>query len=145
MLPVKFNRPRGFQIDSLMNEFLNEFPSVFSNGFRTSGSYPLVNITENEKEYLLELAVPGYTKDQITIRVEDGLLTISGETTQSEEKKEGKFIRKEYSQQSFKRSFTIDEKIDIDGAKAKFENGMLQMVLPKKSDAKPDVKKIEIE
>lgn len=98
-------------------------------------STPAVNVKENEKEFTLEVAAPGLQKEHFNIAVEDGVLTISAET--KSEKTEGdensKFTRKEFSYSSFKRSFTLDEEtVDADNIVAKYENGILNIAIPKK-------------
>ncbi len=98
-------------------------------------STPAVNVKENEKEFTLEVAAPGLQKEHFNVAVEDGVLTISAET--KSEKTEGdensKFTRKEFSYSSFKRSFTLDEEsIDADNIIAKYENGILNIAIPKK-------------
>jgi len=98
-------------------------------------STPAVNVKENEKEFTLEVVAPGLQKEHFNVAVEDGVLTISAET--KSEKTEGdensKFTRKEFSYSSFKRSFTLDEEsIDADNIIAKYENGILNIAIPKK-------------
>lgn len=126
------------------NPFWTDFPSVFdemfndwsAGGMRTST--PAVNVKETETGFHLELAVPGYEKGDFNIDLDHDTLTISSERKNEHEEKEGKFTRKEFSYQSFKRSFTLPEQlIDADGIKAKYENGILKVDLPKKGEALP--------
>lgn len=98
-------------------------------------STPAVNVKENEKEFTLEVAAPGLQKEHFNVVVENGVLTITAET--KSEKTEGdensKFTRKEFSYSSFKRSFTLDEEsVDADNIIAKYENGILNISIPKK-------------
>jgi HSP20 family protein len=98
---------------------------------------PLVDITEDDQEYLIKAELPGVEKDQFKITVEDGVLLISGERSTEAEEKNRKFHRVERSYGSFLRSFTMPD--DADGAKikAEFKNGVLKVHLPKSEQAKP--------
>lgn len=104
----------------------------FSNFVKTA---PAVNILENEKEFKIEVAAPGLKKEDINVEIEDGLLTISSEMKQEKEEKnkEGNYTRREFSYSSFKRSFSVDEdSVDTDNIEAKYENGVLNIHVPKK-------------
>jgi HSP20 family protein len=104
-----------------------------------------VNIHETKDAYHLELNVPGREKEDFTINVDKGLLTIGYEKKQ-EQKSEGyKTVRREFSFESFKRSFTIDEKIDANNIQAKYENGLLKLHLPKKEEHKQEAKQIPVQ
>jgi HSP20 family protein len=106
---------------------------------------PAVNIVENNEAYHLELMAPGRNKEDFAVAVEKDLLTISY-TAKEEVKVEGlKTVRKEYSLQSFKRSFNLDEKINADGIQAKYENGILKLYLPKKAEVTQPAKSISIQ
>jgi HSP20 family protein len=103
-----------------------------------------VNIKENEENYLLEVIVPGFKKEDFIINLEKNLLTISADKKSENEVKSGKHLRSEYKQQCFKRSFTIDEKINTETIDAKYVNGILTLNLPKKQEVKPTPKQINI-
>ena len=135
------NRPFG----NLFNEWLNEFPSAARSFGQDFLAFPQTNIHETADAYHLELNVPGRTKDDFKIQVEEGLLTISfdkkEETPQNDDYKT---LRREFEYKSFKRSFSVDNKIDVDGIQAKYDNGVLKLLLPKKEEAKPSTKQINI-
>jgi len=78
------------------------------------------------------------------VNVENGLLTISYEKKESQEQKDYKTIRREFSFRSFKRSFSIDDKINADAIQARYENGVLKVFLPKKEEIKVSPKEISI-
>lgn len=106
---------------------------LFSNFFSDGADYavPAVNIKENEKAYIIELAVPGVSKEDIKISLEKDVLTISSSKESKSDKKVDDFKRKEFSYNSFSRSFSIPETINKDKVKASHANGILSIELPK--------------
>lgn len=106
---------------------------------------PAVNIVETPEAYHLELNVPGRNKEDFNISVDKGILSISYEKKEEEKKEDVKVVRREFSYQSFKRSFTIDEKINAEAIQAKYENGLLKLLLPKKAEQQQPVKTINIQ
>jgi HSP20 family protein len=135
------NRPFG----NLFNELLNEFPASARSFGQELFAFPQTNIHETPEAYHLELNAPGRTREDFKIQVEQGLLTVSfdkkEEVAQSEDYKT---IRREFEFKSFKRSFSVDEKINVDGIQAKYENGVLKLLLPKKEESKPTTRQINI-
>jgi HSP20 family protein len=103
---------------------------------------PLVDIAEDDNEYLIKAELPGIEKDQVKVSVEDGLLVISGERNSEKEEKNRKYHRVERSYGSFIRSFSLPDDADGTKVKAEFKNGILKVHLPKDETAKP--KSIEI-
>lgn len=101
-------------------------------------SNPAVNVKEDEKGFTLEVAAPGLKKEDFRVELENGVLSIAAES-QSEKTESGEksnYTRREFSYQSFKRSFTVDEdNIDGEHISAKYEDGVLQIELPKKVKA----------
>ena len=145
MTLVKVNNPVLKSIDGLMNEFFHELPANFGKSVREEFlAFPPVNITENATAYQLHLAIPGFEKTDFSIKVENSLLTISA--TKKEEAKDEtvKTIRTEFTKKAFKRSFTVDEKIDSSAIAAKYENGILHVELPKREQEKATVKEISV-
>lgn len=133
------------------------FPSIFDNWFSrdmmdwmnrnfsdTNTTVPAVNVSETENEFQIDVAAPGMTKDDFKITLEHDTLTISSEKKDDQtEKQDGQITRREFSYQSFSRSFTIPERIvDGDRISAKYNNGLLHIVLPKKEEAKPKPSRI---
>ena len=92
----------------------------------------LVNILENEQQYQLQVVAPGLQKEDFKIDLENGKLSISFEQEETATEKQDKWLRQEFSMKSFKRSFTLNEKIDASAIKAVYENGILNVSLPKK-------------
>lgn len=134
--------------DTFFNEDIMNYPTKVNH---RKTSVPSVNVKESEDGFNLELAVPGLTKEDIKLELENDILTISAEkkveneTTEENSKKTEKYTRREFSFQSFKRTFTLPETIDVSNINAKYENGILLVDLPKKEEAKPQpVRNIEI-
>ncbi len=131
--------------DGLMKELFNEFPSAISKTVREDVlNYPPVNISEKPTMYLVELNAAGYEKADFNVKLDGNILTISAaqktETLQENEKS----IRKEFVAKAFKRSFTLNEKIETEQIVAKYENGILKIDLPKKENANAAAKDITI-
>jgi HSP20 family protein len=148
MTLVKFNGvPFERNFSSLVDNFLTEVPELLKNnaGFPKFTGHTPVNITEKEDTFEISVAAPGYEKPDFKINLEYNLLTIAAER-KNEESKEGiKSIRKEFHLRSFKRTFTIDSKIDTEKVEARYVNGILNVTLYKKEEAKATSKDIEIQ
>jgi HSP20 family protein len=116
-------------------------PIFFDDDFFTgltakTTSMPAVNIREDEKNYFLELAVPGIDRNNLKIDINEDVLTISSETkNESDETKEG-YKRKEFSYSSFCRSFYIPENVTREKIEANYKEGILSVVLPKQEEEK---------
>jgi HSP20 family protein len=117
--------------------FMNPLQDWFSGGLSAKPlAAPLVNISERKEDYLVSLAAPGLQKKDFKIDVEGNLLTISCELEDTEEEKEEKFSRKEYSYSSFERSFTLPDEVNKEKIDARYNDGILEIMLPKKEEAK---------
>lgn len=139
MTTLKFNQPTFKSFDNFLSTILNEMPSTPGNL-----NFPAVNISENKDAYELEFNVPGRKKEDFKITVDKDILSVSFEKKE-EGKEEGKqFIKREFVTQSFKRSFTLDEKINSDDINAKYQDGLLTLTLPKKEEVKVLPKEIAI-
>jgi HSP20 family protein len=135
------NRPFG----NLFNDLLNELPETARSFGQELFAFPQTNIHETPEAYHLELNAPGRSKEDFKIEVEKGLLTISFEKKEENTESDGyKTIRREFEFKSFKRSFSIDDKVDVNGIEAKYENGVLKLLLPKKEESKQSARKINI-
>ena len=104
----------------------------------TKTTIPAVNVKESDKNFQVEVAAPGMSKEDFKIELESNLLTISSEKqSEKEVKEEEKYTKKEFSYQSFQRSFQLPkEVIDIENIEAKYENGVLYLLIPKKEEVK---------
>jgi len=114
----RFLSPRLFDFSGDAFDFANRVPSV--------------NITENEKEFKIEMAAPGLERNDFKVEVEDGVLCISSEKEKESKEEKKNYTRREYSYNSFSRSFTLPDNSSPDKIDAKYENGVLNITLPKK-------------
>lgn len=105
---------------------------------------PPVNITETDKNYELKVIAPGLNKEDLKVSIEKNMLTISFEHKEENKEQTGKTLRNEYSFKSFKRSFTLNDKVNASGIQAKYADGVLSLTLPKKEDAEPASQEITI-
>jgi HSP20 family protein len=135
-------KPGYVNLNNLLDNFFSEAPSLFE---KNSAAVAAVNIAETTDAYHLELNAPGRNKEDFAITIDNGLLTIAFEKKEEAKTENYKTVRKEFSVQSFKRSFTIDENIDATGIQAKYENGLLKLLLPKKATVKEASKSITIQ
>lgn len=120
------------------------FPTrLFNTPFFRNANLPAVNIKDNAKSYDLELAVPGYKKDELKVNVQDGVLTISSEKQKESEEDKNGYTRREFSYRSFERSFQLPENVDADNVKASFTDGVLKLSIPK-TKALPERKGKEV-
>ena len=145
MTLVKVNHPFAKSVDGMMKELFNEFPTAVRKTIREEVlHFPPVNIIDQADAYLLELSAPGFEKSDFQVKLDNNLLSISTEKEATARENNEKVIRSEFSVKSFKRSFTLDEKINAEEITAKYENGVLRLSLPKKESAKPLAKEISI-
>ena len=136
MTLIRWHRPAG-----LADMFQNFFDSDFNEFFGRRFTDPAANIIENPDSFQLDLAAPGMHKDDFKIHLENNILTISSEV-EDEKMEEGKnYSRKEFYYGSFSRSFTLPKIVDLDKIKADYVDGILRMTLPKKEEAKLELKK----
>lgn len=137
-------------LDSFFNDFFKDdfFQLVKTQGLTPqTGAYPRVDVTAFEDRVEIVAEVPGMKKEDVEIQVCEGLLTIKGNKRQdTEDKKGGKVVFKELKRSSFQRSFVMDDSLDEESIDANFDNGVLTIVVKKKtpSTVAPEVKKISI-
>lgn len=152
MTQIKFtNKPLEKSFHNLVEELIGGLPGWVQNGNQAVSTHHKVpvNISETENGYVLEVIAPGFEKSDFQITLDDHLLTIAVEKHLEKPAMNGaaqpeKQIRKEYDYRNFKRSFTLDEKIDATGIEASYVNGVLLLNLPKKTEVRQAAKKIEI-
>jgi HSP20 family protein len=153
MTNVKFkSRPFEGTLSSFVDSIFSELPVFFKQEFNQNeakGFIP-VNVKEKENSYLMEVVAPGFEKNDFKVNLEGNLLVIAAEK-KTEKNEDGggstlqeKEIRREYNFRSFKRSFTIDDKIDATKIEASYINGVLTLNLPKKSEVRQAATQITI-
>ena len=120
-VPTSFN--------NLIDRFFNE--SLSRSGGSAYSFVPKVDITENEKSYEIHVAAPGLNKEDFKIDISDNLLTISGERKFNKEKRENNFHSIETQYGTFGRSFALPENVDANKIEAKYNNGILEITVPK--------------
>ncbi len=103
---------------------------------------PAVNVSETDEKFTLEFSAPGFAKEEIDISFEEQTITVNAEHKNEVAITEKNYVRKEFTFQSFSRSFALPENIDSDALKAKYENGILVIDIPKKIEAKLTSKKV---
>ncbi|NNK90274.1 MAG: Hsp20/alpha crystallin family protein [Saprospiraceae bacterium] len=107
-------------------------------------SVPAVNISENKKAFEIELAVPGMSKEDFNISVEKDRLIVRSEKEETKEEKEKHFTQREYSYSSFYRSFKLPENANSESIDAKYDNGVLRVMIAKLVPSAPETRLIEI-
>jgi HSP20 family protein len=120
----------------LVEEFFNSdlFPKFVDT--ETRQSLPAVNIAESKEDYKIEVAAPGLNKDDFKISLENNVLTVSSEKEEKYEEKDEKVMRREFSYYSFSRSFALPQTINPEKIRATHKDGILQVVIPKKEEAR---------
>jgi len=119
--------------------FGTNFPDLFFSDSPTRQTMPSVNIWENEKEFTLELAAPGYSKDHFKINLSDNMLTIKADSKDEKKEEDKKYSHREYFYSSFERRFTLPDNIDLKKIDAKYDEGILHIHLPKKEVNKEEI------
>lgn len=127
------------RMDRLFNEMLRDAWDESTEGeeMTTRAWSPLVDIRETDGALQFHVELPGMNKDDVEITVENNVLTVSGERRFEKETKEQTFHRVERAYGAFSRSFTLPTTVQTDKVEAKFENGVLEIGLPKAEESKP--------
>lgn len=130
---------------SSVDQFLNDTFSNWRNEMNEGNRIPRVNIAETDEEFLVEMAAPGMKRDDFHIELDNDQLVISAEAKNSKEDKNSSYTRREFSYESFRRSFHLPNSVESDKIQARYEEGLLRLVIPKKEEAKrKPPKKIKI-
>ena len=129
--------------DDFLTRDLFDLPRVAK---REGITMPSVNIIENGEYYRVEVAAPGFKKDDFKVELDNNVLTISSEFENKDEVKEENFTRREFNYGSFQRSFTLPEDVvDTEKINAKYNDGVLNIMIPKREEVKPKpIKTIKI-
>ena len=138
---IKRNGSALTQLPLLFDDFFNRdfFNWDLSNFSDTNTTIPKVNIKETPENFEVEVAAPGMDKNDFKVELDGNVLTISSEKTkqETENDKGSKYFRREFSYESFQRTFNLEKDVvDSDKIEAKYNNGLLQLTIPKKEEAK---------
>ncbi|MBL7767897.1 MAG: Hsp20/alpha crystallin family protein [Flavipsychrobacter sp.] len=118
---------------SIFEDFFKPWNEWFDSGhiWNRTMKVPAVNITDNKENYLISLAIPGMEKKDFNIDIEGNMLTVSCEKEETKEEKDKSYSRKEYNYNSFSRSFNLPEEVMMEQINAVYDNGILNITLPK--------------
>lgn len=128
---------------SLLSDFFDG-DRFFGKDFLMPDKVPAANVSEQEKAFVIELAVPGLKKDDFNVSVNNGLLTISAEKEEESNVEKENYTRKEFNFSSFRRTFSLPENVKEDEIEALYSDGLLKLMLPKMEVAESKSKQIEI-
>jgi HSP20 family protein len=128
----------GLRLPDLVDDFFKPLNEFFDNSrfWGRAATMPAVNIIDNQNEYKMSLVAPGLKSEDFKIDVANNMLTISAEKEEKKEEKDERYARREYNYTSFSRSFTLPEDVKQDAIEAKYEDGVLRLMLPKKEEVK---------
>ncbi|MCK8522083.1 Hsp20/alpha crystallin family protein [Aquimarina sp. D1M17] len=134
---------RTDRLPFLFDDFLNTDWFGGTNVSKIGFNTPAVNIKESDNDFTIELAAPGLAKEDFNIELDNEVLHISSEVKSEKETKEArKYTRKEFGYRSFKRSFNLPDTVNATGIEASYENGVLEVAIPKKEEAKVQPKRL---
>ena len=130
-------------VDRLFDKFFGCYPVEFDGGVGTWS--PALDISEEESNLYFTIEVPGMTKEDVRITLQDNILTIRGEKKQETEQKGANYHRIERNYGSFTRSFSLPTVVEADKIRAQFQDGLLKVTLPKTEQVKPKEIPIAVE
>jgi HSP20 family protein len=131
-------------LPEIFDEFFGKgIETAFDDNFRNT--IPSVNIKEGNDHYTIEFAAPGMSKKDFKIDLHNNVMTVSSDRKEEDKEEKDNYMRREFRYSSFSRSFTLPDSVDNDKIKAKHDNGILSIVVPKRPDAvEKGPKQIEI-
>lgn len=130
-------------LKSMMEDLWNS-ETLFDRAVLKNEGLPAVNVLETEKNYKIEVAAPGFKKADFKVNIENGVLSISAETDQEEKQTEENYTRREFFKSSFIRSFSLPDDVTEKNITARYEDGMLVLILGKTQGTKTNKKEIAI-
>jgi len=136
-------RPSDFFTNQLMNQLFRETQDSFRNVAERESSFrPGTNVMEEEDYYLIEMAIPGFSKEEVSVKVEEGYIKISGQKETG--KTDKKYLRKEFGFSKLERSFKLSDMVNQKNISAEVKDGILNVILPKIKKEEQTVQNIEI-
>lgn len=138
-------KANGFPLlRSMMDDYWN-MDSFFNRPVFNTELLPAVNIRDKKHGYELEVAAPGFEKEDFNVSVDNGMLTISADTTQENQEDQNDYTRREFSRTSFTRSFSLPDNISQEDITANYKDGLLHLTLKKSKNALKEPKIIKID
>jgi len=135
--------------DRLFDDFFkSSFPGLskdFGEDFFSKGSYPKVNVVDNIDSIVIEAAVPGLTKKDVHVEIQDSVLTIKAESNQDTAVENSQYVKREIKRSAFQRSFNLGENLDQEKITGECENGVLVLSIPKLVPAEQKKKVVTVE
>ncbi len=135
---MRRTNPLWPSLNTFFDDFITKdfFDSNWSNYSATGTTIPAVNIVETKDDFQVEMAAPGMTKKDFNVELDNDMLTISSVKEDSRDEQDRSYSRKEFSYQSFKRSFYLPNTVEAENIRARYQDGVLRLVIPKKEEAK---------
>ncbi len=138
---VRFHNPYRTVNQNLVDQVFNNVMrnDYHENHLKNCNCKPATNIFETENEFKLEMLLPGFKKEDVQLNFHEDVLTVKVELPKKEEgqEQEYKYEHREFEAYSFERKFKIPNTVNVDNIEARYENGILELVLPKKEEALP--------
>ena len=135
---IHYTRPAElFDWSRLIDNFFDDAPAWET-------SRPAVDVRETEKEYSMEIELPGLSEKDIEVKIEENLLTLASKKEEKKEEKKQGYLVRERRRAEFKRSFVLPEEINREKIKAEFKNGLLTVTLPKTPKAQPKLIDVQV-
>lgn len=130
---VKSNQPKPLvgRRNWIENFFSETDDFLKSWDWNLSSDVPAVNVREEDKNYVIEVAAPGMKKEDFKVELDNGVLMIGAKAEESKEEKDNGYVRREFSYRNFQRSFWMPESVTADDIKANYEQGVLKLTVPK--------------
>nr|WP_067063726.1 Hsp20/alpha crystallin family protein [Mucilaginibacter sp. L294] len=144
MTLVKFNNGLKNNAHPFFNDVFDSLLNDSFIGDKLVARVPAVNIAENDNEFHIELAVPGLKKEDFKINLDKNILTVSAEKKSENSEETKKFSKREYSYNSFVRSFTLPDSVDHSKIEADYTDGILKLIVAKREEAKFQSREIAI-
>jgi HSP20 family protein len=139
------SKTSGFpSLKSMMEDFWNT-DKFFDKPFFSGETLPAVNIMDAKNHYEVEVAVPGFKKDDFKVTTENGLLTISAETSSEKNEEKDNYTRREFSRSSFTRTFSLPDDVQDEDINAKYRDGLLTIDLKKSGKTATTKKEVKVD
>ena len=141
----EFLTPFDSLFDKVINQAFPNFGQEYGVNFFGNSSYPRVNVADTKNEVRIEAEIAGLGKEDVSVEYEEGMLTIAGDKQTEIEDPDVQYVYKELKRSSFKRSFKVDDStLEVNKISAKFDNGILNVIIPKKKVVETKAKRVKI-